>query len=64
MTIKATYQLAMAASLDAGNRSMKKAGRAKWSQKDIEAAEKAFHQVMGTTPERKPLANQSRPMVS
>ena len=29
-----TYELAMAASRDAGNRSMKKAGRMKWNRDD------------------------------
>jgi hypothetical protein len=33
-----TYEIAMAAGRDAGNRSMKAAGRAKWNEEDWDAA--------------------------
>lgn len=33
-----TYKIAMAAGRDAGNRSMKAAGRTKWNKKDWSAA--------------------------
>lgn len=34
--IRMTYKLAMAAGADAANRSMRKAGRTKWSKKDYQ----------------------------
>lgn len=40
-----TYKLAMAASRDAGNRSMKRAGRAKWSRADYNAAVVEFNRL-------------------
>lgn len=38
MTIKGTYKIAMAAGQDAGNRSMKAAGRTEWNEEDWGAA--------------------------
>ena len=37
-TMKTTYKLAMAAGWDAGNRSMRKAGRTAWNHEDYKAA--------------------------
>ncbi len=41
-------QLARAAAQDAGNRSMRKAGRKQWSQADWNAATREYHRVLGT----------------
>lgn len=43
--IEPDYKIAMAASLDAGNRSCKKAGRKKWSREDWNEAVKAFEKI-------------------
>lgn len=39
---EATYDIAMAAGRDAGNKSMRKGGRDHWSQEDWDAAERTF----------------------
>jgi hypothetical protein len=46
MKITLTYSLAMAASRDAGNRSMRKAGRTRWSRADWNAAAEKFHKLL------------------
>lgn len=43
--MKMTYKIAMAAAQDAGNRSMKKAGRKKWSKADYNVAAKTFNDL-------------------
>lgn len=43
--IEITYSLAMAAAQDAGNRSMRKGGRAKWAVKDWNEACKTFERL-------------------
>ena len=40
-----TYKLAWAAGLDAGNRSMRKAGRKKWSSRDRDVATSTFNRL-------------------
>jgi hypothetical protein len=40
-----TYQLAHAAGIDAGNRSMRRAGRKKWNDRDYAAAIKEFERI-------------------
>lgn len=42
-----TYALAMAAGRDAGNRSMRKAGRASWNETDFDASVTEFNRLMG-----------------
>jgi hypothetical protein len=44
---KMTYELAMALSRDAGNRSMRKAGRFVWNDADWNASVDAFNKAMG-----------------
>jgi hypothetical protein len=44
----ALEQIARRAGQDAGNRSMRKAGRKQWSQADWNAATREFHRVLGT----------------
>jgi len=39
------YELAMAASWDAGNRSMRKSGRSTWNQDDYKVAAKEFERI-------------------
>ena len=46
----ATYREAMAAGRDAGNRSMRDAGRASWDETDYAAAEAMFDKLMGPAP--------------
>jgi hypothetical protein len=41
-----TYHIAMAAGRDAGNRSMKAAGRTKWNEDDWDAAAATTEQIM------------------
>lgn len=41
--IQMTYKLAMAAGQDAGNRSMRAAGRTSWSEEDFAAASAVFN---------------------
>ncbi len=41
-------QIARRAAQDAGNRSMRKAGRKQWSQADWHAATREYHRVLGT----------------
>ncbi len=48
MLIKITYALAHAAARDAGNRSMRKAGRAAWSVDDYNAACAEFERLYGS----------------
>ena len=43
---KLTYDLAMAAARDAGNRSMRKAGRKAWNEHDYNAAVQEFHRLI------------------
>ena len=43
-----TYQLAHAAATDAGNRSMRRAGRKKWNDRDYAAAVKEFERIWPT----------------
>lgn len=43
----ATYQEAMAAGRDAGNRSMRSGGRAVWSEADRDAAARVTLRLMG-----------------
>lgn len=45
MTITLTRKLAWASSTDAGNRSMRKAGRDKWDQEDYNAAVDEFNRL-------------------
>lgn len=40
-----TYDLAMAASWDAGNASARRAGRSAWSEEDRDAAADEFHRL-------------------
>ena len=42
-----TYAIAMAAARDAGNRSMREAGRMKWSRKDYSVASATFNKLYG-----------------
>ena len=44
--ITITYEIAHAAGWDAGNRSMKKAGRKKWSREDFNAAVKETNRLL------------------
>jgi hypothetical protein len=44
--MKLTYNLAMAAAWDEGNRSMKKAGRKKWNDEDWIAAAKKANELL------------------
>jgi hypothetical protein len=44
--IEVTYQLAHAAGWDAGNRSMRAAGRSKWNHEDHAAASAEFSRIM------------------
>jgi len=41
-----SYQIAAAAAQDAGNRSMRKAGRKRWSSKDYNAACAEFNRIL------------------
>ena len=43
--LERTYQLAHAAGIDAGNRSMRRAGRRKWNDRDYAAAVKEFERI-------------------
>jgi hypothetical protein len=54
---KVTYQLAMAAGRDAGNRSAAAAGRKSWNIEDRNAAAAAFDRLF---PERPELNNRRR----
>jgi len=45
MKLTMTYQLAHAASMDAGNRSMRKAGRSVWSDADYSASVAEFNRL-------------------
>ena len=45
--ITMTYSLAMAAGQDAGNRSMRRAGRSKWDESDWNAAAETFARLWG-----------------
>lgn len=45
MTRALTYDLAMAAARDAGNRSMRAAGRERWSREDYRAAVDEFKRL-------------------
>lgn len=45
MKIQLTRDLAWAAATDAGNRSMRQAGRTKWSQRDYNAAIREFDRL-------------------
>jgi len=47
MKITLTYSLAMAASRDAGNRSMRKAGRKRWNVADWNVAAEVFNRIWG-----------------
>jgi len=40
-----TYQLAMAASQDAGNLNMRRNGRTQWNEDDWDAASATFHRI-------------------
>ena len=42
-----TYALAMAAARDAGNRSMRAAGRTVWAMNDLQAASEVFDRLYG-----------------
>jgi hypothetical protein len=48
--ITMTYELAMAAGRDAGNRSMRKAGRSAWSEEDRDAAYEEFERLWPAGP--------------
>jgi hypothetical protein len=43
--LERTYQLAHAAGTDAGNRSMRRAGRKKWNDRDYAAAVREFERI-------------------
>jgi hypothetical protein len=43
--LERSYQLAYAAGMDAGNRSMRRAGRKKWNDRDYAAAVKEFERI-------------------
>jgi hypothetical protein len=43
--MRITYQLAMAAARDTGNRSMRQSGRDKWSQADYNAMVREFNRL-------------------
>jgi hypothetical protein len=43
--ITMTYELAMACGWDAGNRSMREAGRTKWSRADFNASVREFNSL-------------------
>jgi len=43
--MNATYKIAMAAGQDAGNRSMRAAGRTSWNEDDYAAAAAVFHAI-------------------
>lgn len=45
-SLREAMKLAHAAGTDAGNRSMRKAGRLKWTAKDYEAAADAYRAAM------------------
>lgn len=45
MRITLTRQLAWAAATDAGNASMRQAGRTKWSRKDYNTAARTFNEL-------------------
>ena len=47
MIIEADHKLAFAAGTDAGNRSMRNAGRAAWARQDRLAAQAAYEKIMG-----------------
>lgn len=47
--MRMTYQLAMAAARDAGNRSMREAGRTKWNQADYNAMVREFNRLWPQT---------------
>jgi hypothetical protein len=44
------YDIAMAAGCDAGNRSMREAGRTAWNEQDKEVATEEFYRLMGREP--------------
>jgi hypothetical protein len=44
-SMRMTYQLAMAAATDAGNRNMKQAGRSKWNQADYNTAVRELNRL-------------------
>lgn len=44
------YQIAMAASMDYADRSMRAAGRIAWSDEDFALACATFNRIMGITP--------------
>ena len=46
--LERSYQLAHAAGTDAGNRSMRRAGRRKWNDLDYAAAVKEFERIWPT----------------
>lgn len=46
MKIKLTLDLARAAGMDAGNRSMRKAGRKHWNEDDFDAAATVYNHLL------------------
>ena len=44
--MRLTYEIAMAAGRDAGNRSMRKAGRAAWNREDWDAAAEVTNKLL------------------
>jgi hypothetical protein len=53
MTERYAYQIAMAAGQDAGNRSMRKAGRTSWNEEDWNAACSVTLSCYQPTPNRR-----------
>lgn len=45
--MQVTYKIAMAASMDAGNRNARKNGRSVWSDEDRDVAVETFHRLFG-----------------
>ena len=45
--MNSTYKVAMAAGQDAGNKSMRVAGRTEWNEDDWNAAAATFNKLMG-----------------
>lgn len=56
--IEITYDIAMAASRDAGDRSMRSDGRVQWSEKDWNVACETFERLYGTGEIEPPRAEQ------
>ena len=61
MKIKLTYELAQAAGWDAGNASMRRGGRTKWSQEDWDEAAKVSSRLFAEVIEQETKEGEAAP---